>query len=77
MTKRKKKIKKHSRLSDVAALKFIKDFSLFIKQGYRIIVLSVDQMKESESKNPKVARTKNRRIMLRSNVQCVIVKSRN
>ena len=33
--------------------------------------------KNTESKNPKVARTKNGRIMLLSNVQSVIVKNQN
>ena len=33
--------------------------------------------KNTESKNPKVARTKNGRIMLLSNVQIVIVKNQN
>ena len=33
--------------------------------------------KRTESKNPKVVRTKNGRIMLLSNVQCVIVKNQN
>ena len=33
--------------------------------------------KKTESKNPKVVRTKNERIMLLSNPQCVIVKNRN
>ena len=33
--------------------------------------------KNTESKNPKVARTKNRRIMLLSNFQCVIAKNKN
>ena len=33
--------------------------------------------KNTESKNPKVARTKNGRIMLLPKLQCVIVKSQN
>ena len=33
--------------------------------------------KTTESKNPKVSKTKNGRIVLLSNVQCVIVKNRN
>ena len=41
---------------------FIEDFNLFIKQCYRI-VWSVEKIKVQ---NPKVAKTKNRRIMLLS-----------
>ena len=33
--------------------------------------------KNTESKNPKVVKTKNGRIMLLSNLQCVIVKNSN
>ena len=44
--------------------KFIKDFSLLIKQCYHIILWSVEI--NTESKNSKVARTKNRRIMVLS-----------
>ena len=33
--------------------------------------------KNTESKNPKFARTKNGRIMLYQNVQCVIAKNQN
>ena len=40
---------------------FIKDFSIFIKQCYHIVG-SVD--KNTESKNPNIATTKNGRIML-------------
>ena len=47
---------------------FITDVSLFIKQCYCIIVWSV------ESKNPKVARTKNGRIILLSS--CVVCDSK-
>ena len=47
-------------------------FSLFMKQYYHIIVWSVE--KNTESKNPKVARTKNGKIMLLSN--CVISDSK-
>ena len=43
---------------------FIKDFSLLIKQCYHIILWSVEI--NAESKNSKVARTKNRRIMVLS-----------
>ena len=41
-------------------IKFIKDFSLFIKQCYRIL----KYRKNTESKNKKIAKTKNGRIML-------------
>ena len=44
--------------------KFIKDFSLLIKQCYHIFLWSVEI--NTESKNSKVARTKNRRIMVLS-----------
>ena len=33
--------------------------------------------KNTESKNPKVARKKDRRILLYQNVQCVIIKNQN
>ena len=48
-------------------IKFIEDFSLFIKQCYHI-AWSVE--KNTEGKNPKVARTKNRIIILSKFVVC-------
>ena len=50
----------------------MESFSLFMKQYYHTIVWSVE--KNTESKNPKVARTKNGKIMLLSN--CVISDSK-
>ena len=51
-------------------IKFMEDFSLFTKKFY-CIVCSVE--KNTESKNPKVAKTKNRRIMLLS--KCAVCDS--
>ena len=53
----------------------MKDFSLFRKQCFRNTCLEC--RKNTESKNPKVVRTKIGRIMLLSKLQCVTVENRN
>ena len=75
MKKRNQKRKGLIRLSELATRKFIKYFSLFIKQCYRI-AWSL-KIKSKSPKNPKVARTKYGKIFLLSKCAVWDIKNQN